>query len=199
MYNSFQIYNPDNKSFHWDINNVLFILFLIFGLIKIIDISSFSKIADIGLKSIIFLGLLLLYSNIFRKRPLHGKLEGMLIFDSDQIIINNIKIGVNQIKKIFIRTSDYEGKELNSRWVGLFPNFSNGTNNLLDLDLKNGSKIKIFFKIEYENQVEELQPFIITLIQNKILTQIEGEKILHLNNDFIYEKFINELNEKELD
>lgn len=75
---------------------------------------------------------------------------------------------------------------------------SNGTNNLVDLDLINGEKIKLFFKIDYENQVEELQPFIITLIKNEILTREEGVKILNINTDYRYDKFITEVNKKSL-
>ncbi|MGL2964893.1 hypothetical protein ACSVH2_13805 [Flavobacterium sp. RSB2_4_14] len=113
----------------------------------------------------------------FRYQFLNGKFTGNLVFNENEILINERKIEIAEIKKIFLRVNDFVGRKrgLTTTTIPM----SNGTNNLLDLELKNGEKIKLFFKIEYENQVEELKPLILNLIKIEILTLNEGEKILH--------------------
>lgn len=200
MYNSFPIFKSDNKNFRWNINNILLIFLLLFGLLNISNTKLISSIGKTGLVIVLIIGLIMFYANMFRKKPLNGILDGILIFNADAILINGDTIEITEIQKIFLRVNDYEGKEFNQhRKAGLFPNISNGTNNLLDIDLKDGTKIKLFFKIEYLSQVEELQPFIISLIKNKLISEEKGIELLSLNNDYILNRFQEELNKKEPD
>ncbi|MFN3968306.1 hypothetical protein [Flavobacterium sp.] len=196
--NSFQIFKSDNKTFHWDINNILFVLILVFGFIKILNIGYISKIADKGLIGVIIVGIILLIANIFRKKPLNGKLQGTLTFNSDHIEIDDRKIEINKLKKIFLRIDDYEGYSHPQTRAALFPTISNGTNNLLELELKTGEKIKLFFQMEYENQVEELRPFMVTLVQNNIIEVEKGIKWLKMNDDILINRFRIDTNSKEL-
>lgn len=198
MHNSFPIFKSDNKTFHWDINNILFVLILVFGFIKILNIGYISKIADKALIGVIIVGIVMFVANIFRRKPLNGTLDGTVIFNANNILINDRKIEVTAIQKIFLRMDDYEGREFNSsKGVGLFPNISNGTNNLLDLELKTGEKIKLFFQMEYENQVEELRPFMVTLVQNNLIEVEKGIKWLKMYDDILINRFRIDTNNKD--
>lgn len=184
MYNSFQIFKPDNKNFHWSINNILLLLFLAFGFVKILNAGYISSMAEKGMAFVCLIGIIMCVANAYRKRPVYGLLNGTLVFNPNSILINDKEIEIKEVQKIFLRMKDYEGKEFSQhRRAGLYPNMSNGTNNLLDIDLKNGEKVKLFFKIEYEAQIEELQPFVISLIKNKLITEEEAIKLLRLDNE----------------
>lgn len=54
---------------------------------------------------------------------------------------------------------------------------------MLDLELKNGEKIKLFFQIEYESQVEELKPFVFSLIKNEIINFEKGIEWLQIDSE----------------
>ncbi|PWA04730.1 hypothetical protein [Flavobacterium psychrotolerans] len=200
MDNSFQIFKPDNKTFHWDINNILLLLLLIAGFFKILNLEYISKIAGIIIFCIILLGIIMILANLFRKKPLNGVLNGTITFNSDNICINDEIIKIQSIKKIFLRLDDYDGKNFGiTGKASLFPKLSNGTNNLLDLDLTDGVKRKLFFKMNYEMQYEVLKPFIISLFRNNIMTFEKAIEILKIEDDHNIEKFKTELNRKELE
>jgi hypothetical protein len=196
MNNSFQIFERSNKIFHFTKGNILFLLMIITLLINsMLD----QKVVILKYLAILSILVYVIYylTECFRYQFLNGKFLGNVLFYENEIVINERKIEITEIKKIFLRTDDYVGRQ--RVYTTTTIPMSNGTNNLVDLDLINGEKIKLFFKIDYENQVEELQPFIITLIKNEILTREEGVKILHINTDYRYDKFITEVNKKELD
>lgn len=196
MNNSFQIFERSNKIFHFTKGNILFLLMIITLLINsMLD----QKVVILKYLAILSILVYVIYylSGCFRYQFLNGKFLGNVLFYENEIVINERKIEITEIKKIFLRTDDYVGRQ--RVYTTTTIPMSNGTNNLVDLDLINGEKIKLFFKIDYENQVEELQPFIITLIKNEILTREEGVKILNINTDYRYDKFITEVNKKELD
>lgn len=196
MKNSFQIFERSNKIFHFTKGNILLLLMIITLLINImLD----QKVVFLKYLAILSMLVCLIYylTGCFRYQFLNGKFLGNIQFDENEIVINDRKIEITEIKKIFLRTDDYVGRQ--RVYTTTTIPMSNGTNNLVDLDLINGEKIKLFFKIDYENQVEELQPFVLTLIKNEILTLEEGQKILHIHTDYRYDKFISELNKKELD
>jgi hypothetical protein len=173
------------------------ILLLVFGFLKILNARYISSIVEKGFVAVIITGLIMLYANMFRKKALNGILDGTLIFNVDRILFNGRAIEIQEIQKIFLRANDYEGREFRQhKRAGFSPNISNGTNNLLDIDLKNGEKIKLFFKIEYESQIEELQPFIISLIKYKLITEEKAIELLRLDNDYILNRFQEELNKR---
>lgn len=75
---------------------------------------------------------------------------------------------------------------------------SNGTNNLLDLTLPSGEKIKCFFKMEFM-QYEFIKPFIIALVNNNIISFEDSIETLQLDEDYKVNLFKIELNKKALD
>jgi len=196
MNNSFQIFERSNKIFHFTKGNILFLLMIITLLINSMLDQKVVFLKYLAILSMLVYGIYYL-TECFRYQFLNGKFLGNVLFYENEIVINERKIEITEIKKIFLRTDDYVGRQ--RVYTTTTIPMSNGTNNLVDLDLKNGEKIKLFFKIDYENQVEELQPFVLTLIKNEILTLEEGQKNLHIHTDYRYDKFISELNKKELD
>lgn len=194
MYNSFKIVEKNHKIFFLTKGNILFGIMLILAVTNNYLDENISLVRYLFGLSILTVGIYFLTENI-RYEKFRGKYNGILKFSKNNLKINEREIELNQIKKIFLRTDDYKGVK------GYHPaiRMSNGTNNLLDLELTNGEKIKLFFQIEYENQVEELRPFIISLIKNELLTIEKGIEILKLDNDYILDNFIEELNKKELD
>ncbi len=197
MHNSFKIFKPDNKIFHWDLNNILLILLLLSGFLKILNIEYISKIAEKSILLIFFIGFIMSFANIFRKKTLNGQLLGTLTFNSNNVLINDINVEIKDIQKIFLRVNDYDGLSSLYQRPSLFPTISNGTNNLLDLDLKNGEKIKLFFKMEFM-QHEALKPFVISLLKNNSITLEEAIEILKIDDDYLIDKLKIELNKKEL-
>lgn len=168
------------------------------GLISILRINSISKIAENIAIGIILFTFILGFANIFRKEPLNGLLDGTIVFNPESLVINNLRIELQEINKIFLRINDYEGKNQTIIRISLFPRISNGTDNLLDLELKNGKKIKLFFQIKFENQVEELQPFVISLIKNEIINFEKGIEWLQIDDENEIKKIEKLLNKKEL-
>jgi len=196
MYNSFKIVEKNYKTFYFTKGNILFAIMIVTTIML-----SYYNEKNIFLKYATGLSILTCTSyfitEYFRQEPFRGKFTGIITFNKTDLLINNRKIEIDQIKKIFLRTDDYEGMQrgINTTMIRK----SNGTNNLLDLDLKDGEKIKHFFQIEYRNQVDELKPFIINLIKNKLMTIEKGIEVLKLDNDYVMENFTEELNKKELD
>jgi len=190
MYNSFQIFEKDNKSFHWTKGNILFAIMILAFLINAIYDSKVPLLRLTVLLSV-FAYIPYVGTQFLRAAYLKGKFTGILKFNDDHIMINDQKIEVNQIQKIFLSTNDYYKRQLTT---DCYIPLSNGTNNLLDLELKNNEKIKLFFLIEYEHQVEELQPFIITLIKNHLIIEEKAIQLLRINNDYMMDKFKEKLN-----
>ncbi|MGG7035664.1 MAG: hypothetical protein ACI7YS_10810 [Flavobacterium sp.] len=181
MNNSFQIFKSDNKNYHWNINNILFLLLIVMGFLKILNIDYISAFAEKVLIWTFIFGFIMTYINLFRTQPLYGTFEGILIFNSDRIIINDKRIEIYEIKKIFIRANDYEGKASKIKRGSLYPDISNGTNNVINLELKTGGKMIIFFKVNNEYQLHELTPFINSLIENKIVSPEYGDSFVQFD------------------
>lgn len=135
----------------------------------------------IGICSILFL-FIFFQTKFLRIEKFHGKYSGIIVFEENSLVINSRQILVSEIDKIYLRINDYEGKTKTSIYRLTNP-MSNGTNNLLDFDLKSGEKIKVFFKVDYEGRNEELRPFISSLINQNIISEVQ--KIIFLESGII--------------
>ena len=194
MDNSFPIFIKNNRVINPSKGNILLALMLAAVFLD--------KIFNKSLNLLIFptgdlmIGYFLyFFTGCFRYKYLNGKLLGTLVFYENYLLINNKKIEIAEIKKIYLRTDDYVGQSNgNSRCV--IP-MSNGTNNLLDLTLKSGEIIKIFFQIQFM-QHEDLKPFVISLIKSNLQTIDSGLEILKLHDDYQINLFKSELNNKNL-
>lgn len=90
-----------------------------------------------------FLGITI--SNLFLHEHENGEYKGKLEFEPNAVIINEIRYELEEINKISIHSSDYEGVIHLHRTFSIYRNLSNGLNNEFTLDLVNGNKIKCNF------------------------------------------------------
>jgi len=196
---SFPIFERDNKTFHLNIENVLFVLLVFFGILgSSLQHTRFAYVINYAIGIIIICGFILLFANIFRIKPLYGKLNDSIIFDSSYIQIKDKVYSIEMIDKIFLRMNDYEGLEYIKIKPSFFPRLSNGTNNVVRLELKNGEKTITFFQSNLEYDYEKLRPLVVSLIRYNLLSIDGGRKILKLNTDYEVLKLQNEVNKKEL-
>ena len=193
---SFQIFESDNKIFHLNIENGLFVLLILFGILF------HYNILNPGAKYILFLvmlsGFILLFVNFFRIKPLYGKLNSLIIFNPKFIQIKENVYPIESISKVFIRMDDFEDHEFTRIRPSFYPRISNGTNNLLRMELKSGETIITFFKSDLEYDYEKLRPFIVSLIYYNLLSADDGLKILRLETKSSFLELKSEVNKKEL-
>ena len=108
-----------------------------------------------------------------------------MTFNKDSFQIDNQLYTIDDISKIIIRVNDYEGKFIGSFRLSPWPKLSNGTNNLLRVELKTGELLVIKFKIDSAYDFEKLQLFVFQLIANKLITIEDASKILKCEDDMI--------------
>ena len=108
-----------------------------------------------------------------------------MTFNKDSFQIDNQLYTIDDISKIIIRVNDYEGKFIGSFRLSPWPKLSNGTNNLLRVELKTGELKVIKFKIDFAYDFEKLQPFVLQLIANKLITIEDASKILKCDDIMI--------------
>lgn len=147
MSTSFPVFEKNSRLINPTRGNILFLVMVI----HILFSSQFGKIHpyikySAALSMIVYF--IYLYTEFTRFQYLSGKFTGTLIFNENNLVLNERKIVVSEIQKIYLRANDYEGRDRNSRRMSLFVRKSNGANNLLDLTLKSGEIIKVFFKME---------------------------------------------------
>jgi hypothetical protein len=110
------------------------------------------------------------FQNMYRTQKPDGKLNGYLIFQPDGVSIKNRWVSVGEIQKVFISAHDYYGRERALPGPVSFPLHSNGTNNTLRLELRNGEILIAMFQIENQQQQYALFPFLAALINHNLLT-----------------------------
>jgi hypothetical protein len=199
MGNTFPIFERNTKPALVSTGMILFCLLLISSIIS----SQFKWFEQLFKTSTVILLIInFIYWSTQHKRykVLDGTYRGQLIFNRNGVIVNDRSIELSEIKKIYLRANDYKGKETTSHGyeTRLSTRMSNGTNNLLDLTLQSGEKIKCFFKMEFM-QHEFLKPFIIALVNNNIISFEDSIEILQLEEDYKVNLFRIELNKKALD
>ncbi|WP_395074609.1 hypothetical protein [Flavobacterium sp.] len=195
MDNTFEIFERNNKLIFFTKGNILIGLFII-SYFTSSQFKSVEFIFRIITVLIIIISYYYFYTQHKRYQILNGKFTGNIIFNKNDLVYNNRKIVVTEIKKIYLRTSDYRGKETDSFRNMFTTRMSNGTNNLLDLTLKSDEQIKCFFKIEFM-QHESLKPFVISLLKNNSINFQSVLDILHLDEDYKVNLFQLELNKNE--
>lgn len=100
MNNSFQIFERSNKIFHFTKGNILFLLMIITLLINsMLD----QKVVILKYLAILSILVYVIYylSGCFRYQFLNGKFLGNVLFYENEIVINERKIEITEIKKYF--------------------------------------------------------------------------------------------------
>ena len=103
---------------------ILVLIILFISLIFKIEKSTLLTSLLLTLLAFYFIGLSLKLTNINRVQQLQGRLTGKFFFEKDYIQINELRINLDNIKKIEINGVD---------WIGL-----RNTNYLLDYNYENG-------------------------------------------------------------
>ena len=84
-----------------------------------------------------------------------------MIFNSDNITINDKIYPLAEIKSIKINLNDYKGQYIGSINPAIFlENFSNGVNNEIIITLNTKEILKIYFQRETENEMISIHKFL---------------------------------------
>lgn len=126
------------------------ILILLTGIVFLFSYLNSTQYFDFGNWLILILVIWVLYvagcmiSNFFLHECKNGEYKGKLELQLDSIIINKTKYELNDIKKISIRSNDYEGQFVNTSFE-FTRKLSNGLNNELVLKLTDGNEVQCNF------------------------------------------------------
>lgn len=148
----FCIYTKDKK-FHLTDNKIYsfgFILLIpLFIRMFIFKNQNFS-ILEIGLLwfslGILIISLFLNLTSFFRYVPLEGKLEGELILNEKEIIIDKTTLNIENIKNLKITNDDFYDFVAPYRSYFILGRKSNGVNNEIKIFLKNGKEYVINYQ-----------------------------------------------------
>tara|TARA_R110002050_G_scaffold192212_1_gene327170 strand:- start:27 stop:473 length:447 start_codon:yes stop_codon:yes gene_type:complete len=94
-------------------------------------------------------------------KPLNGNLHKKLRFRTHEVLINDIIIELQEIKKFEFVLGDYFDR-LQSQALGDFnPGRTNGTSNVCELTLFNGQKTKVNFHLFYEKEFLKMRELLL--------------------------------------
>lgn len=151
---AFKIYKKSEKFVFTRalISFTLFCVILIFAALYEKELKS-TVIGEI-IKYFLIILLIFGFVNSFFNRQLKGKLEGLLILNRENIIIDEKKILIEEIKSIQIELNNYKREYIGSVNPAIFlENFSNGTNNKITIKLNSDKTIVCYFQREHSNQI----------------------------------------------
>lgn len=173
-----------DKNFEWSNNYIIALILVLVYILSWISNHFFnSKFESI----IILLGIVFIISILYlkitsysKRRRLHGKFIGKLYFTPDSIFLNNIELSLKDIDIIRFDASDYEGSLISI--YGFDGNLSNGTDNIIEIKLKNSTKIKSQFQLNYENQLWKIEEILVYYCKLKKLNYYNLLNILNLED-----------------
>lgn len=197
MYNSFQIFIPDYNKFTLSINLVYYPLLAVFIILFLnLLLEPYHSIINFILIFFAIIYIYLVATRTFRTKPIKGKLEGLILFEKESLVVNNIRIDISEIQSIELSVGDFMGELYwyNYRSPNLNGVASNGTNNWIEYCLKNDVKNKIFFRKEFEAQHETIYPFLKSLIKRNILTLEQVLTIIDFESEYNIQCFKDSLN-----
>ncbi len=197
MYNSFQIFIPDDNKFTLSINLVYYPLLAVFIILFLnLLLEPYHSIINFILIFFAIIYIYLVATRTFRTKPIKGKLEGLILFEKESLVVNNIRIDISEIQSIELSVGDFMGELYwyNYRSPNLNGVASNGTNNWIEYCLKNDVKNKIFFRKEFEAQHETIYPFLKSLIKRNILTLEQVLTIIDFESEYNIQCFKDSLN-----
>lgn len=162
--NAFKIYTPVKKFYR---SNDLFAYALIgFGVLSVLSFAIANSIYNdpafvIGLVSLFCTMLMLIVCialairAVFRYQLLYGELNGQVIFNKNDISVNDKVFALDDVSKITFVLIDYKGLYIGRRG-GLDGRKSQGIENTFSLHI-NDNEITYQFQLLYKDQVKEIR------------------------------------------
>ncbi len=163
-----------NKGFKLSVNIVVYsLLFIGIGIAYLArEYLGNSTIENLGQGVGILACMLMIYFKITqasKRKSLNGNLNKKLRFRTREILIDDIKIELNEIKKIEFYINDYFDKWESQAPGDFAPGRTNGTSNICELTLINGHKTKVNFQLMYENEFLKMRELLLQYYsENKI-------------------------------
>lgn len=197
MHNSFQIFIRDDNKFTLSVNLVYYPLLAVFIILFLnLRLEPHHSIINFILIFFAIIYIYLVATRTFRTKPIKGKLEGLILFEKESLVVNNIRIDISEIQSIELSAGDFMGElyRYNYRSPNLNGVASNGTNNWIEYCLKNGVNNKIFFRKEFEAQHETIYPFLKTLIKRNVLTLAQVLTIIDFESEYNIQCFKDSIN-----
>jgi len=163
-----------NKGLQITVNRVVYPM--LFGCISIAYLADKyfdeSILESIGQFGGVLVCILMIYFKIaqsFTRESLNGDLSKNLIFKTSEIIIDDQKLNLNEIKKIEFYIGDYFNNWEYKVKGDLNPARTNGTSNLCELTVQNGKKVRVNFQLKYKDEFQKMKELLIVYyLENKI-------------------------------
>lgn len=192
---AYRIVEKNENEIEFPITKAYFLV-IILGLLLtpfLLEIISFWIIFLFSILFVIVFGIIRLY-NFGRIPKIKGKYAGTLEFFEDKIQIKSEIYSLSEISTIRLYVSDYVGK-----WTILFfsldPNRSNGSENLIEIVLKTGSTIEVFFQLHHSKQFLENRKSLINYHKAGKMSFLKLIDVLQIRKYEEIQKFKKELNQ----
>lgn len=162
---SFTIFTPDGKKFHLTPNWIVIILWTISFALYFFPSKS-------DLKSYILVGtfcitMYYLTAAFFTYKPLHGTLDGKVIFEKDSIVLNDRTYKLTDIDGLDFSFDNYYGQRESVLFYNANPLLMQGVNNYVTFTDNKNTVHTIYLKMETKQSYLALSPFINKAIKVK--------------------------------
>lgn len=119
---------------------------------------------------------------LWTRKPLIGKFNGTLKFTENSIDINDNKFIIEDISKIDFEIGDYYDKIGPTIEGDLRPAVSNGVDNFINIQLKDGQKIKVHFQIIQKDDFLKMRDLLIHYFCHNKLTFLRLTQLLRISD-----------------
>lgn len=185
---SFEIFEPEEKTFRFTPDRVIGILLLVPLLMLWVFNVNYKLGGVFGtIVTIYFIGVfvaaffLFMFSFTFYK-PLKGKLNGEIQFERDRIVVNGTFFQMQDIRDLDFNLGDYFGKKEIRLYTSVNPRLSQGVDNYVTfIDIKNQNQ-QIYFKIADPQGQILIAPFINEAIKMKKMEFKRGVDLIGIEN-----------------
>jgi hypothetical protein len=135
-------------------------------------------------------------SNLFLQQRKNGVFKGKLELENNKIIINSAEFELNEVSKISIRSSDFEGQFFPTHF-GISRHSSNGLNNELILKLVNGKEIKCHFLQTKGQRIKNFKDILTNYYLNGKMSWLHLIEVLEMEDYNEIQTFKKELKERQ--
>jgi hypothetical protein len=179
----FRLFVKSEKNY-WSTNKIIYsIIFSCLGILffkeKFLQIDRnlfdtiFLLIAGLAFVS----GLITKIKGFTEIEPLHGKLDGDLVFENDFIQAKDVVFTLEEIRNMQISNNDEYGKLVNTSKGNFGPALSNGTRNYIVIFLESGKTRKFYFELLNLDDFQKLREI---LIDYHLLGKIDFWELAHV-------------------